>query len=356
MKLTKKLFMAIMTLALVVVTLSASTFAWFTLGSTGTVEPITVNVTSGTGMEISKDGKSWRNKIQLPPERAIDFTAVTSFDGKSFYDTFEGALILKNEGLENEEDDRAANVKYYEQTFYVRVTKGEENKHLNGVFLDTVTGVNGSASKDWIADVSLGTTSENVFTPTQYGTKTVVEGTTLQFDALDAAKISFAKVASNAETVTKVYAFESETAWGSVPTLVDVDHDNNTETAAVKGINSGLAYDYAEAKGFQTAYAQPYNASATSFPEYIGKTEVDAAHDETGTTTTARNAAQVLAYADFGAFSTIGVTLDQGATADDTNYVYAKVTVRIWLEGWDADCINAILGQQTTISFVLKAY
>ena len=108
MKLTKKLFIAIMTMALLVVTFTTSTFAWFTLGSTGTVEPLSVDVTTGTGMEISKDGKSWKNKIQLVDPSDItnlDFTAVTSFNGKDFYDAEDGALTGAN---------AAANKKYYE--------------------------------------------------------------------------------------------------------------------------------------------------------------------------------------------------------------------------------------------------
>ena len=346
MKLTKKLFIAIMTMALLVVTFTTSTFAWFTLGSTGTVEPLSVDVTTGTGMEISKDGKSWKNKIQLVDPSDItnlDFTAVTSFNGKDFYDAEDGALTGAN---------AAANKKYYEATFYVRISKGDSSdstKHLNGVYLTAVNATN-SGTKSWVSDVTLEKEVSGVNTLTQYNSKTIEEGKTYQFDALNAAKISFAKVArdnnADVETVTKVYAYEdSTTTWGSVPAAADIN--NGT-------VEAGLAWDYADAKGYViNAAAQP---GQNSFPTYLTNADIEAANAESGATTTDRDKAQVLAYDDFDNFASINVDLGAGLSGDDTNYVYAKVTIRIWLEGWDADCINAILSQETTIGFVLKAY
>ena len=61
----------------------------------------------------------------------------------------------------------------------------------------------------------------------------------------------------------------------------------------------------------------------------------------------------VLVASDFGKGATkTGLTT---VVFDDDNYVYAKLTIRVWLEGWDADCINAILEKNTVINLGLSA-
>lgn len=355
MKLTKKLFMSIMTLALVVVTLSASTFAWFTLGNEAKLEDVQVNVTTGTGMEISKTGESWSNKVRLDNPSTLNFTAVTSFDGINFFDTLDGALTGEK---------HAENVKYFEQVFYVRVTKNaSDGAGFSGVSLIEVKGENEKDYTDtnnqWLADVSLGTGEGDLFVATEYdevksSDNTIVYGTKRTFDALNAVKVSFTPSTENA--TAKVYAYEDEdTAWGSVPAIVDVDHDNNSGTAAVKGINSGLSYDYAVAKDYDMTDAQPYSCNATAFPTYITDETITTA---TGTSATPEQKAAIyiLTSADFVSASAASATdgILDGKTLDD-HYMYAKVTVRIWLEGWDADCINAILAQKAVFSFQLKA-
>ena len=351
MKLTKKLFMSIMTLALVVVTLSASTFAWFTLGNDATIDKVQVNVTTGTGMEISRDGKSWKNKIQLAPSDGVDFRAVTSFDGKTFFDTEVGAIT-------------AASLKYYEEVFYVRVTKANANSNsFNGVSLIEVNAENEKNytvdENKWLADVSLGTGEGDQFAATTYTygehSDTIVEGTSKTFDALNAIKVSFESAKANGSL--KVYAHETATSWGTVPEIGDVAHESTTR----KEINSGLSYDYAEAKEYDTDNAQPYNCNASAFPTYLTPAQVAAAKGTAETPATAeQKAATFILDADDDFFTAAQAVAENGilynivTTADD-NYIYAKVTVRIWLEGWDADCINAILAQKTKIGFVLKA-
>ena len=367
MKLTKKLFMSIMTLALVVVTLSASTFAWFTLGNEAKMENVQVNVTTGTGMEISKDGQTWRNKIELDNPSTLNFTAVTSFDGINFYDTLDGALTGAN---------AAANKKYYEAEFYVRVTKDtNEQAGFAGISLIQVEGTkqvfgteqNANANK-WLADVNLGTTTQNdqnqdVFTATDYvsdrDTNDTIEfGQYRSFDALNAVKVSFTPSTANA--TAKVYAYEdTDTSWGTVPAILD-----NGENAEHRySINSGLAYDYAYAKDYDMISAQPYSCGeASAFPKYITDADITAANaltitsESTEVQQNTKAKTYILVKTDFlsAANASADNAILDGETLDD-HYVYAKVTIRIWLEGWDADCINAILAQRTVLSFKLKA-
>ena len=80
MKLTKKLFVAIMTMALLVVTFGTSTFAWFTLSQTSEISNFKIQVKTEEGMEVSLDGKAWTNKLALADNNVV-FQDLTSADG-----------------------------------------------------------------------------------------------------------------------------------------------------------------------------------------------------------------------------------------------------------------------------------
>src|SRR5690554_2807967 len=63
-KLTRKLMISVFTLAFALVTLGATTFAWFTLSSITTVEGIDVQIMAGNFMEISANGEDYKNSIK----------------------------------------------------------------------------------------------------------------------------------------------------------------------------------------------------------------------------------------------------------------------------------------------------
>lgn len=98
-KLTRKLMISVFTLAFALVTLGASTFAWFTLTSTASVTGVSANMTSGEGIEVSVDGRNFVNnltwsliksQIDNAPENSfsnietIRLDAVTTADGYTF--------------------------------------------------------------------------------------------------------------------------------------------------------------------------------------------------------------------------------------------------------------------------------
>ena len=90
-KLTRKLFISILTVAFAFVTLGATTFAWFTLTTTAKVETFDASMQSGTGIEMSLDGGlSYKNyftteeildAITGSTSGTITFNLVTSLDG-----------------------------------------------------------------------------------------------------------------------------------------------------------------------------------------------------------------------------------------------------------------------------------
>ena len=60
---SRKILLALLMLLLTFVTLSTSTYAWFTANKTVTVSTINVNVAASNGLQISVDGLEWKSVI-----------------------------------------------------------------------------------------------------------------------------------------------------------------------------------------------------------------------------------------------------------------------------------------------------
>lgn len=94
-KLTRKLFISILTVAFAFVTLGATTFAWFTLTTTAKVDTFDAQMMAGTGIEMSLDGgTSFKNyfteaeildAITGTPDGDILFNLCTTLDGINMY-------------------------------------------------------------------------------------------------------------------------------------------------------------------------------------------------------------------------------------------------------------------------------
>src|SRR5690554_1781004 len=82
-KLSKKAILAVLSLVLTFVALGATTFAWFSLGTTATVEQFNVNVKGSEGLEINFDGQDgWFTTLNS--DRMAEYITGTGgvFDGK----------------------------------------------------------------------------------------------------------------------------------------------------------------------------------------------------------------------------------------------------------------------------------
>ena len=131
-KISKKAILSILTLVLTVVVLGASTFAWFTLGTTATVDNFDVNVTSSEGLEISLDGNNWYTRLNSDIMRDYieeqvtaarlnndgDFVmdAVTTSDGIDFFKF----SISGNKMVHTEFDEAVANEDFLQLKFKLR--------------------------------------------------------------------------------------------------------------------------------------------------------------------------------------------------------------------------------------------
>lgn len=166
--LTRKLMLSIVAIALVVIALGTSTFAWFTLSNKASVGQFNAEVTAGEGMELSLDQTNWYSSI---PEEVIQTHIKTNFEAEPVgVVNTTGAPILtavtttdliafnKLKADQTGWETAIANVDYIKITIYVRAV------NLNTVSIDTLK-VTGD-SKTWTPDATFTDGSGNTVTPT----------------------------------------------------------------------------------------------------------------------------------------------------------------------------------------------
>ncbi len=107
MKYKKKIFLGVMSLLLLVVTFTTTTYAWFKINSSATVEGFDFEVNTGEGFWVSIDGENYYRDLSTSQ---IKKAIVKGFDSEK-YDIKEDKLILKdtNEEISNDKIDQIIN-------------------------------------------------------------------------------------------------------------------------------------------------------------------------------------------------------------------------------------------------------
>lgn len=295
---TKKIAVAIIALVLAVALATGTTFAWFTTGNTVSVEGVDVNVTAQTeGLLISLDGQTFMSEIA-----AADLYEAVNGEGGST-DKFDN-LALKDVALETANASAGLqykgngglatkNVDYLEFTLYFRST----------VAYDVYLGSDAAVT-------ATDTAPESV--------KAIVSGEAGVYgpDAIVAGQTDITARAANAA-------------------LVDLGGQiwNHNKSEGFSAGTANLAVD---------TYNAIYGATDVTHPNYI---QVPAGYKAVADGTVVPATAEGST-----ADATSLLTLVQGA-----NGLYeGSLTVRVWIDGWDADCFNVILEDafSVTLSFV----
>lgn len=305
-KLRKKLLLSVLTLALTFIALGSTTFAWFTLGSTATANAFEGTVQSGEGIEISLGADTetyanfqWTNNVNLS-------TALTEHTNLAFKDltSVDGKAIT---GIKGATETATANTDYVEIPIYVRTVDSTLHIYLKQ-FVQTE-----SVDFNWNPDATVidATYGFAVKTPEAW-------------NALNALRVSFTAegTAANKTNATKVFEFA----------LTSSDHgsaDSSTD---------GVAYKYALAKG------ETLTNTGSTFPT---PTKVDSLKvDKTSNELDVDLTSEGITYATYKA-------TDESNAEGTTYYIY-KIYLRVWMEGWDGDCINAILSKTVKLGFILE--
>ena len=305
-KLTRKITLSLVAILFAVIALGTTTYAWFTLGTTASVGTVEGEVTSGEGIEISLDGKTWVNKLT---EEMLSKYVQQHAVSLSLTDvTKSGKTFMKNNGVTGGKE-ATANTDYLVLPIQVRAigkaaasedgTKAGYKLYVSSVNIKddktTETAIN------WKADVDVKVGEKQVLTA----------GNDFKLYASDAARVTFEY---NDATKATIYTTHGDTTYK--------DEDTKTQ-------EDGLAKAYATAKGYDTLPTFVDDELLT--PE---KNSLILASDVN------ENDGKVL-------------IVDALPKATET----ITVNVYVWLNGYDAHCINAILGHKIYVdfSFVAKA-
>ena len=290
-KLSKKAILSVLTLVLTVVALGATTFAWFTLGTTATVDQFNVEVRGSEGLEISLDGDNWYTRLNSTTmNNHINsvfangrLDAVTLNDATADFDDWK---FQKFDGMVDDAVLLAAansTTDYLEFELMFRTRVEGQKLHLTAMTLD-------STSITWTPDA------------------------TYQFES-----------GAQASPASSVEVFPH---YGARVSLNDKIFQADLESNNLGfDLNKG-AHNYLAVKNGLTEIDGP-----SPLPTYVdGATQIGSLSDTTN-----------------------GGPKDILEMVTDVNgYFIETVTVRVWLEGWDANTYDAIFDGTLQIGFTFE--
>jgi len=352
-KLTRKLFISILTVAFAFVTLGATTFAWFTLTTTAKVQTFTGSMSTGTGIEMSLDGGvNFKNyfstgeilkAITGAADGTIVFNLCTSLDGVSMYKHADLSVDAPTggDGFAFSEGEIVSTSDYIKFDVWFRSPTQNARIYL---LTDTSTA---STGKPWKPD---GTFEYGYYddeeTP-QFSSNIISPSTTAAFNVYlaDTLRMSFQKY--------------------TVPTMGDVlpSPDNLTATEDV------VIYELDPSISERTSNSSnPKNHRLDTdivqnigmVPYYNGKNSAKPIKQDFMNAVSAKLPKKIYKNSDLVEASALGDPGEEHAdapvllelTAVKTNhdgYYYGFMQVRIWAEGWDPDAFNAVLGASLSI-------
>ena len=344
-KISKKLLLSVLSMAFAIVALGTTTFAWFTTNATvKATNKIKVQSTTDS-LLISNDGSSWSSSVSFDLTEAAPAVQQVYGAGKELgavtYRLKEGASELSTsdtftdlEKLEAYAGDTAADKTlatsddYKQISFYLRCNSA--NKKIS-VASDTwtttgVTKYNNTAKFTYKSNES------------NESSKEVAANTDLYVSAINALRAVV--------DVSDLVAFtDNMVSAGNMDILDDEANPQMTRQNKIYAYNDTTSKDDA-GENTVTNYGQSLagdNAANAYINAVLGKTigQGDLVADAKYANMTPTN---------------IGLTGAElkttGETAVDSIF---KVTITYWLEGFDADCFDAIFGQTLENVLTFKA-
>lgn len=332
-KLSKKMMISLMTFALVFIALGATTFAWFTLASTVEVTDVELNVSGGGGLNISLDGQVYEptlssEKIQ---EKLGDILMedLTSTDGISIKD-FNGTT-----------QTFAKNKNYIELTLYFQALNVDTATLANydgvGVFLKSYNDNANfeSTDNDGTFVISKGVTHKADVAYKDADGNDVALNSETEHKAQNSLRVSF------------VQAYREENVDKTNVRYYDFYNKENHNYG--DGYSDEPGTNGANLKGAASYYYQKHKNLINEDKRNIGAPKESIS-------------ATVLNGDDFTSFESVG----NDQIAEDTNTLVCilsehdtgtgidyrgEVTIKIWIEGWDADCFDAIFADSIKAQF-----
>ncbi|MBN3490006.1 hypothetical protein JV173_00615 [Acholeplasma equirhinis] len=294
--LTTKFALSVLSLVLTGVALSVGVYAWFTINNTASVDQFQAEVQTGEGFYVSTNGTAWKNTITNADLAAalssVTFEAITTTNGYTM------------EKLDGAPASATSFIKF--DLFFVGSTT------LSDITLTSIS-IASPAATSWIPGQAVA------------GTRSASDANAVITEyASNAARVSIIDLGD----VATVTIFEQEDgvdgnslgmgAWGNNEAVLFYNAINTT------GIISQGVFEAAEA-------LYPTTIETTNVPVDVATLyeQEDAAWFED---------------------LTVGSAIT-GTIGED--FKVGKISVRVWVEGWDQEAFNAILSGtiQVSLSF-----
>jgi len=295
-KISRKLLVSILSLTFALLTLGTATFAWFTISDTVTVSPFEARIMTADGIEVSLGDSNPNFFVNVPTEVVNAYLQAGGFLGNfrlKHLTSEDGTTINDFDGVTklNPASDGYIymQLRFRSQTPSVKIYVGTGSKLSS----DPVA---------WTADASF-TNAKGIEISAASGSK--------NYYIANAARLSI----NSSTNGTLVYELPNE-AYG---TGTDSEY-GNTVLNTTPILNGGVHY-----------YNQK-NGLVSTESGYTGLPYQDA-----------------ITAASVQTFINQGPILTLSSTAETDGYYYGIIEVRIWVEGWDPDCFDALLNSTLKI-------
>jgi hypothetical protein len=302
-KMTRKLILAVLTVVVTVATLGTTTFAWFTLTNTSVIQDFEVDIIQDAGIEIAVDD------LATLPEDLVWRTTLTTADILAYLDaTYGGQPLFTHVTSEDGRTFRTLGIGAIgdiTSSGYVEIPLHFRSNSADEIAWDQVSLTSGVVQyRPAVPFIdSLGIARN---TSTTYPT-----------DAADAMRISISgMVDPGTGSVLTTHVYEN-------PAL-------NTNTvlgglSAADLSNGGVGANGAVNFYYESTNTLPGGAASVTTVSTV-------------TSIAAGVGLKVL-------------TMTPGQSLIHDQEYYGTIVIRIWLEGWDAEALNGILGRTITTGF-----
>ncbi len=293
---TRKLVLSILTVVLTVVALGTTTFAWFTLTNTAVVQPFQAEITSDTGIEVALGIPLVGEEDELNWVTTLTTDVIEDYIDAAYPGGFKFTHVTTTNAI----DFYTLGTVAMAGTTggYLTIPLNFRSNSANRILWSTVSLTSGEAP--WQADVA--------FTGAKGAS--YIAGDSVAIDAADSFRVA---VIGTVGVSTNVVGYENPNS----TTNVVLDGDAAAMDLSNGGIGDNGAMNYFYAKNATL----PFGANAVTVLDTI----------------------QSLAD---------NPVLDLSASTTSGAAWYGQVLIRVWLEGWDANAYNSVLGRMITASFV----
>ncbi len=299
-KITRKLVLSILTVVLTVAALGTTTFAWFTLTNTATVQEFNAEIVADTGIEIALDNTSnpmlydWKTTITT--QDVYDYMTA-----KYGADSFRFNNVTSANGTSFQELDGSTTTDgFLELPIHFR------SPDAQAISMDNFLLTSGQFS--WLSSYTTFTNEHD---------EVIDPGDQFMVNAADAFRMS---------VTGKISGVVSTTVYENPAGGTNVNLPASIENADLSNLspNGSVSFYYAVTENL------PAGVTSVTVPDTI--TVID-------------NGVNILDVLD----------MDGGSQSTAGAEYYGSITVRIWFEGWDPNAYNTLLGQVITSSMHFTA-